>query len=81
VTDEEKKFEVQLSRYANQYLGQEGSTLNFANLDLKMRLYSSYASYLSTKRIARLTRILAYSTLALAIITAASVLVSLILRY
>jgi hypothetical protein len=83
VTDKdevEKELEIQIARYTHAYLGSEGANLNFTDLMAKMPLYSMYANYLSTKRLERLNRILAYSTLTLAVTTALSIMLSLGLR-
>ena len=75
----EKKLEVQMARYTRAYLDSEGANLNSSDLTIKMPLYSMYANFLSTKKTEKLNRMLAYSTVTLAITTALSIIISLLL--
>jgi len=71
--DKDKKVEMALRKYAYHYASfeKEDEPQQYAGeeLTLKLRIYSAYAEYIATKKIEKLTLILAYSTFALAAAT------------
>jgi hypothetical protein len=71
--DKDKQIETALKKYAYHYASfeKEDQPQQYTGeeLALRLRIYSTYAEYVTTKRIERLTVVLAYSTLALAIST------------
>jgi len=71
--DKDKQIEMALRKYAYHYASHEKEDepqqLTGGEMELKLGIYSAYAQYVATKRIERLTVILAYSTFALAIST------------
>ena len=71
--DKDKQIEMALRKWAYHYASfeKEDDPQQYTGeeLDSKLRVYSAYAGYVSTKRIEKLTVILAYSTFALAIST------------
>jgi len=70
--DKDKKIEMALRKYAYHYASfEKDDPQQYADeeLTLKLRIYSAYAEYIATKKIEKLTLILAYSTFALAAAT------------
>jgi hypothetical protein len=71
--DKEKQIEMALRKYAYHYASHEKEDepqqYTPEELALRLRIYSTYAGYMATKRIEKLTVILAYSTFALAAAT------------
>lgn len=72
--DKDKQIEMALRKSAYHYASfdQEDEPQQYTGeeLLLKLRIYSAYAEYVATKKIEKLTLILAYSTFALAVATA-----------
>ncbi len=75
MNEEERTVWNAFQKYATHYAAQEKTNMQYGwgeNLSFNAQIYSSYLNYVSTKRIERLTYVLAFSTLALAVITAIS---------
>lgn len=73
----DKKAEEALQKYARYYASLETDAIHFgqgAQHDFLINLYSAYAQFQSTKRIERLTFVLAFSTLVLAVVSVISLL-------
>jgi len=80
---ERQIVERAIRKYAVFYASQETDKIEVGlgqDITQNVRIYSAYANLLATKSIERLTSVLAFSTLALAVVTAISVLISLSLR-
>jgi hypothetical protein len=75
--EDERKLERVLRKYAMNYASQETDAVRYTGEDLALnvQIYAAYANYLSAKRIERLTYVLAFSTLVLAIATVVGALI------
>ncbi len=72
----EQLVEKALEKYAKHYASQETNEMKFGqgeDLRLNVQVYSAYVNLLASQRTQRLTYVLAFSTLALAILTAFSI--------
>lgn len=81
MTDEEEKIEKALRKYALHFASSEKENVVDFTRDIPafIQVYTAYANYVTTKRLAKLTWILAYSTFALAAFAAISTAISLFL--
>jgi ribonucleotide reductase beta subunit family protein with ferritin-like domain len=69
--NEEKMVKEAIRKYAKHYASQETDKMKYGqgeNLGLNVQIYSAYASLLASERIEKLTYVLAFSTLALAVL-------------
>jgi hypothetical protein len=70
--DDERKIETILRKYAMHYASFEKPAIEFGvgeTLPSKIEFYTAYANFLSTRRIEKLNRMLAYSTVILSLST------------